>query len=163
MANNLFLSIPGLTDEKGAPQPGTVLVDSVPCLRISDFSFGVATAGVTAPGGPGKAEFSPLTAALPVDSCTPLFLKACAQGTHFATASVIVQTGGAGPTVTTEKYDLKAVAVRSLSVAGSPGGDQQSISLGYGALNITFTPLTAQGKGGTPSTGGFDIVTNTAS
>ena len=31
------------------------------------------------------------------------------------------------------------------------------------ALNITFTPLDTQGKAGTPSTGGWDIVTNTAS
>ena len=164
MAVDMFLSIPGLTDEKGAPSPGTVVIDSTPFLQISDFSFSVATTGVAPTGAPvGKVEFNPLTVVLPVDFVTPLLLRACVQGTQFANASLIVRAGGTSPPVTTEKYDFKTVVVRSLSVAGSASGDQQSLTFGYGALQITFTPLDTQGKAGTPSTGGFDIVTNTAS
>jgi len=164
MAVDMYLSIPGLTDEKGAAPPGAVLIGSVPFLQISDFSLGVATAGAAPTGASaGKVEFNPLTVVLPVDVVTPLLLRACVQGTQFADASLIVRTAGTSPPVTTEKYDFKTVVVRSLSVAGSPSGDQQSLTFGYGALQITFTPLNAQGKAETPSTGGFDIVTNTAS
>jgi len=152
MIVNMYLSIPGLTDG-----PGAVLIDSASYLQISDFSFGVTNTGA----GSGQVEFSALTVGLPVDFCTPKLLSACVSGTHFKTASLIVQTGGTSPPVTTEKYDLKEVAVGSLSVAGSAGGDQQSLTLGYGALQITSTPLNAQGKAQTPSTGGWDITTNT--
>ena len=154
MTVDMYLSIPGLTDG-----PGAVLIDSTPYLQISDFSFGVANTDA----GPGKVEFSALTVGLPVDFCTPKLFSACVRGTHFQSASLIAQTGGSSQPVTTEKYDLKDVVVRSLSVAGSASGDQQSLTLGYGALQITYTPLDAQGKAETPSTGGFDITTNTPS
>ncbi len=165
MAVNIYLSIPGLTDEKGAPQPGTVLIDSTPYLQISDFSFSIANTGVASMGaaaGKVELEFNPLTVVLPVDFVTPLLLQACAEGTQFANASLIVQAGGASPPVTTQKYDFKSVVLRSLSLAGSTSGDQQSLTFGYGALQITYTPLNAQGKAQTPSTGGFDITTNKA-
>lgn len=163
MAVNIYLSIPGLTDEKGAPQPGTVLIASTPYLQVSDFSFSIANTGVASTGAAaGKVEFNPLTVVLPVDFVTPLLLQACAEGTQFANASLIVQAGGTSSPVTTQKYNFKTVVLRSLSLAGSTSGDQQSLTFGYGALQITFTPLNAQGKAQTPSTGGFDITTNKA-
>jgi hypothetical protein len=73
-----------------------------------------------------------------------------------------VQARGTSPPVTTQKYDFKTVVLRSLSLAGSASGDQQSLTFGYGALQITYTPLNAQGKAPTPSRGGFYITTNKA-
>lgn len=165
MTVNIYLSIPGLTDEKGAPRPGTVLIDSKPYLQISDFSFSITDTGIASTGaaaGKVALEFNPLAVVLPIDFVTPLLLQACAEGTQFANASLIVRAGGTSSPVTTQKYDFKAVVLRSLSLEGSTSGDQQSLTFGYRALQITYTPLNAQGKAQTPPTGGFDITTNKA-
>ena len=74
MAVAMFLSIPDLTDEKGAPRPGTVVIDSVAYVRISDFSFSVANAGAVIVGtgaGQNQLELNPLTVTAPVDVLTP--------------------------------------------------------------------------------------------
>lgn len=72
-----------------------------------------------------------------------------------------MQAGGTPP-VPTQRYVFKTVVLRSLSLEGSTSGDQQSLTFGYSALQITYTPLDAQGKAQTSSTGGFDITTNKA-
>lgn len=172
MAIDIYLSIPGLTDEKGTPQPGGVVIDSTPYVQVSSFSFGVANAGAGETGAPntgagaGKAEFSDLSVGLPVGFSTPQLFRAAAAGTVVQNASLIVQTGGPGAPggpgrqITTQKYDLTEVVVVSLSVSGSASGDQQSLTLRYGAIQITCTPLDAKGNAGTPSTGGFDLTAN---
>ena len=170
MAIDIYLSIPGLTDEKGASQPGGVVIDSTPYVQVSSFSFGVANAGAQtgAPStgaGAGKAEFSDLNVSLPVGFCTPQLFQAAAAGTVVQQASLIVQTGGPGgpgQQITTQKYDLTEVIIVSLSVAGSASGDEQSLALRYGSLQISYTPLDAKGNAGTPSTGGYDLTTNKA-
>ena len=171
MAIDIYLSIPGLTDEKGASQPGGVVIDSTPYVQVSSFSFGVANAAAQtgAPNtgaGAGKAEFSDLSVSLPVGFSTPQLFQAAAAGTVVQQASLIVQTGGPGAPggpgrqITTEKYDLTEVIVVSLAVAGSVSGDEQSLALQYGSLQISYTPLDAKGNAGTPSTGGYDLTTN---
>jgi len=154
MATGLYLSIPDLTDEKGAARPGTVLINSVPYVQVSDFSFGLA-AGPGAAAGKLAVELNPLTVVLTAGAVTPLLLQACAGGTRFPSASLIVQEGA----VTTQKYEFKTVAVLALSVTGSAGGEQQSLTLGYSSLQVTCTPLNAQGQPEAPSTGGFDFTT----
>jgi type VI protein secretion system component Hcp len=165
MAVDMFLSITDLTDEKGAPRPGTVVIDSVAYVQISDFSFSAASSSAEGGAGADKAqvEFSPLTVVLPVDFLTPLLFQAVATGAVHPQAVLIVRSSGPYPPVTTQQYNFDEVAVRSLSVAGSPGGEQQTVSLAYGALQITFTPVDAQGKTGTPTTGGFNLATGTVS
>lgn len=169
MAANIYLSIPGLTDEKGAQRPETVLINSTPYVQITDFSFSVTNPGGAHPdaanpgGGPNQVLPGSLALELPVNFFTPLLLQACVDGTRFATASLIVQTGNPRPPVTSQQYDFKMVIVTSLSVAGSADGDQQSLALEYGALQITYTPLAAQGTAETPSSGGFDLTTSASS
>jgi hypothetical protein len=69
---------------------------------------------------------------------------------------------GAGPQVTTQRYDFKRVAVASLAVSASGPSDEQSVSFGYGALSISFTPVTTQGQAGQTVSGGFDLTQNKA-
>lgn len=161
MALSMYLSIPGLTDKNEAQPPETALIGSTPYLQITDFSFSVTNPGGAANTGAGKAQVQAgsLAVVLPVGFFTPKLLQACADGTEFATASLIVQTGSLKSVVTTQKYDFKAVTVASLAVAGSADGDQQSLTFGYRALQITYTPLAVQGQPETPSTGGFDLTT----
>jgi type VI protein secretion system component Hcp len=163
MAVDMFLSITDLTDEKGAPRPGTFVIDSVAYVQVSDFSFSVANPGEGAGTGKVRAEFNPLTVDLPVDFLTPLLFQAAATGAVHPQAVLIVRSSGPHPPVTTQQYKFTEVALRSLSVAGSPGGEQQTVSLGYRALQITFTPVDAQGKAQTPTTSGFDLATGTVS
>lgn len=164
MAVEIFLSITDLTDDKGAPRPGSVVIDSVAYVQISDFSFSVTSDVVSTGAAAGKTqvELNPLVVTLPVDFLTPLLLVSVAQGTTYPRAILIVRDSGPNP-VTTEQYEFQEVAVRSLSVAGSPGGDQQTAALGYGAFQVTATPVTAQGQAGAPTTAGFNITTNRAS
>ena len=177
MAIDIYLSIPGLTDENGTAQPGGVVIGSAPYVQVSSFSFGVVNTGAAQTGAPntgagaGKAEFSDLSVVLPVGFSTPPLFRAAAAGTVFQHATLIVQSGGPGGPgspggpggqVTTQKYDLTEVVAVSLAVTGSASGDQQSLTLRYGAIQITYTPLDAKGNAGTPSTGGYDLTTNKA-
>jgi type VI protein secretion system component Hcp len=77
-------------------------------------------------------------------------------------ATLLVQAVGAGPQVTTQRYDFKQAAVASLAVSGSGQSDEQSVSFGYGALTISFTPETTRGQAGETVSGGFDLTQNKA-
>jgi type VI protein secretion system component Hcp len=158
MAIDMFLSITDLTDEKGAPRPGTVVIDGVGYVPISDFSFSVANGGaviVGVPAGQSQLELNPLTVTLPVDVLTPLLLASVEQGTSHPSATIIVRDSGHNPPVTTQQYEFAEVGVRSLAVAGSSGGEQQTASLAYARLQVTFTPVSAQGKAEPPTTSGL--------
>jgi type VI secretion system secreted protein Hcp len=166
MAVELYLSVPGLTDAPGTPETGTATIDSVQYLEISSFAFSVVgqqgqpSAGTGA--GAGKVQFSPFSVMLAVDSATPQLFQACATGKVFPTATVLVQDGGAGPQLTTQRYDFKEVVVQSLAVSASAEGDQQSVSFGYGALSISYTPVTGPGQPGTTTSAGWDLIKNQA-
>ena len=63
MADPMFLSITDLTDDKGTPRPGTVVIDGVAYVLISDFSFSVANAGAVIVGvaaGQSQLQLNPL-------------------------------------------------------------------------------------------------------
>jgi type VI secretion system secreted protein Hcp len=163
---DFYLSIPGLTDGPGTPQSGTTAIDSVQYLQITSFSFSVAgqpgePAAATGAGA-GKAQFSPFSVVLPAGFATPRLFQACATGREFATATLLARAAGADPQVTTQRYDLKLVVVQSLAVSASAQSEEQSVSFGYRALSISFTPVSAQGQAGTPVSGGFDLTQNKA-
>jgi len=163
---DLYLSIPGLTDGPGTPQSGTTTIDSVQYVQITSFSFSVAgqpgePAAATGAGA-DKVQFSPFSVVLPVDFAMPRLFQACATGKEFATATLLVRAAGADPQVTTQRYDFKLVVVQSLAVSASAQSDEQSVSFGYRALSISFTPVSAQGQAGEPVSGGFDLTQNKA-
>ena len=74
-----------------------------------------------------------------------------------------MQESGPNPPVITQQYDFAKVTVRSLAVAGSPGGNQQTASMAYARLQATFTPVSAQGKAEPPITGSLSSATDTVS
>ena len=166
MTVELYLGIPGLTQGPGTAETGTATIDSVQYLQISSFAFSVAgeqgqpSAGTGA--GAGKVQFGPFSVTLTVDQATPQLFQACATGKVFPTATVLVRDGGGGPQVSTQQYDFKQVVVQSLSVSASADSDQQSVTFGYGALSITYTPATAQGQPGAPISAGWDLTENQA-
>jgi type VI secretion system secreted protein Hcp len=166
VAVELYLSIPGLTDGPGTPETGTATVDSVQYLQISSFAFSVAgqqgQPSAATGAGAGKVQFSPFSVMLPVDNATPQLFQACAMGKVFPTATVLVQDGSADPQLTTQRYDFKQVVVQSLAVSASAQSDQQSVSFGYGALSISYTPVTGQGQPGAPISAGWDLTQNQA-
>jgi type VI protein secretion system component Hcp len=155
MAVDMFLSITDLTDDKGTPRPGTVVIDGVAYVQISDFSFSVANPGaviVEVSAGQSQLQLNPVTVTLAVDVLTPLLLVSVEQGTSHPRATIIVRDSGLNPPVTTQQYEFAEVGVRSLAVAGSPGGDQQTAILAYARLQVTFTPVSGQGKAEPPIT-----------
>ena len=161
MPVNLYLSIPGLTDQAGTAESGVVTIDSVQYLQLSSFDLSLAGGSAGAAGaGAGKVEFSPFSITLAVNHSTPLFLQACAAGTGYGAATVLVRTGGPGPQVTTQQYNFKLVVVKSLAVSETADASQQTVTLEYGAVSVSYTPVTGQGQPGTPVTGGWNQVTN---
>jgi len=164
-AANMYLSIAGLTDTEGGT-PETVLVGATSYIQISGFVLGASTS-TPAPGTvSGKVNFSYLGVDLAVGLFTPALLKACATGTSYTDASLIVQTSGvSGKPVTTEKYDFGNVFVRSMSIAASGGGGKpmQHLDFEYGSVRVTYTPYSATGTARTPTTFGWDLLTAQAS
>jgi type VI protein secretion system component Hcp len=160
----LYLSIPGLTDQAGTAESGIATIDSVQYLQLSSFDVSVAgllgAPASPAGAGAGKVQFSPFSVTLPVNHATPQLFQACAAGREFPAATLLVRTGGPGPQVTAQQYSFKLVVVRSLTISETADSSQQTVTVEYGAVSISYTPVTGQGQPGTPVTGGWNQVSN---
>jgi len=59
--------------------------------------------------------------------------------------------------VTYLKYKLKDVLISSYSQSGGEGGASESLSMNFMEIEIIHTPFGADGKGGTPAKGKFNV------
>jgi type VI secretion system secreted protein Hcp len=136
-------------------------------IHVSSFSFGVTNAGTGGSNlgsGGGRANVQDLHFTKVVDQASPNLFLACATGKHFDTATVTVRRAGETPQEYLV-YDLEEVFVSSISTSGHEGGGiaQESCSLNFSKVTLTYTPQNPDGSPGAANPKTFDLKANKGS
>jgi type VI secretion system secreted protein Hcp len=135
-------------------------------IDVLSWSWGVAQtgggssgAGGGAGGGAGKAAFEDFHFVSRISKASPALFLACATGTHHKSASLSgVRSAAKSKTGEFLKYKLSDVVVTSDQHSGDENGAPvEQFSLNYSKIEISYTPQTATGAGGTPIQAGFDV------
>jgi type VI secretion system secreted protein Hcp len=135
-------------------------------IALSAVEFGVentATIGTASGGaGAGKAKFRVLKVSKQVDSASPSLFKALVTGAHFTQAKIFVRRAGGTTPVDYATYQFGLVYVTDIDVSGSSGGDalEETVTLAYGAMQMTYSPLTATGAADKQQVATWNQVTN---
>ena len=137
MAVDVFLKI---GDVKGESKDATHKDE----IDVLSWSWGVSNA-VDARAGAGKANFQDLNFMHAVDKSSPVLLKACAMGDHFADATLVSRKAGKGQ----QEYlivKLKEVFVSSVQPSGSSEHPMESVSLVFGHIDLEYKPQKEDGS-----------------
>ena len=130
-------------------------------IHVTSFSFGVSNAGsggINMGSGSGKSSLQDLHVTKVMDKSSPNLWLACCTGKHYDTACLIVRRAGDKPQ-TYLKYDMKEVFISSYASSGAEGGGiaQESVSLNFASVELTYYVQKADGTGTTAITRGWDI------
>lgn len=168
MAFDAFCYFPG-TDVEGETQDKDM--KSNKAFEILSFEIGaennINIGSITAGGGAGKATFKELNITKKTDTAScAMFSKLC-EGNHFDDMTIELRRAGgaAGASGKTFlKWEFKLVMFQDISWSGSDGDDicEETVVMQYGAMKVTYTPQDKQGKDGTPKSGEWSRVLNTA-
>jgi type VI secretion system secreted protein Hcp len=138
-------------------------------IEIMSFSWGVSNPvniGSASGGmGAGKASLSSFNLMKKTDAASPSLFKACCSGSHYTDVTITLRKAGGTTPLEYLVYVFKTVFVESIQWSGSTGGDDtptESVSLGYGSVQITYK--TQDAKGGAKDTlgAGWDQIKNVA-
>ena len=136
-------------------------------IHVSSFSFGVTnsgTGGSNLGSGGGRSNIQDMHFTKVVDQASPNLFIACATGKHFDTATITVRRAGETPQEYLT-YELSEVFVSSISTSGHEGGGiaQESVSLNFSKIKMTYTPQNPDGSPGAANPKTYDVKANKAS
>ena len=135
-------------------------------IDVLAWSWGLSNSGSAHVGGgagAGKVNVQDLSFTKWIDSSTPKLVKACCDGSHFASALLTVRKAGGSP-VEYVKLKLTEVLITSISTGGSGGEDRltENVTLNFGKFSLDYTPQDDKGAAGTAINAGWNIAENTA-
>jgi type VI secretion system secreted protein Hcp len=149
----------------GIPGGGSPAGHGADGIEVSSWSWGVSNSSGSTGGGAGKVKFNEFTIKKTVDSASPLFFRAVAQGQHYH--SVILyfdeapgSSGASGTPPTYATYmtiTLTNVFISADAIFGGAGGSSsgdrptESITLNFAKVQMTYSP---QGAAPTSFSGG---------
>jgi type VI secretion system secreted protein Hcp len=149
---------------------GDIKVDSTDArhkdeIRVSSWDWGMAAAqphgGGGAGGGAVRAEFRNLRFAHLIDAASPLIMLACASGRRLRDANLTVRRAGAFPfEFLIVKLSDVLVASIDAAVNEEKGELFESVTLGFGKLDLQFVPQSATGTAGSPARFAWDLQAN---
>jgi type VI secretion system secreted protein Hcp len=133
-------------------------------IQLESFSFGVSNTGSFAfggGGGTGKANFQSFNLTKKVDAASPSLFLACCTGQHSPTAVVSIRKAG-GTQEDYLIYTFSDTMIDSYQVGGSTGSELpiESVSFGYGKMEIEYKTQDAKGMLGKPVKAGYDLTKN---
>lgn len=124
-------------------------------MDIYSFSFGasnpVTIGSGTGGSGGGRVSLSSFSIMKKSDNSSPLLFQACAQGEHYAKATVVLRKAGgsANNQGVFLQYDFTELYVESIQWSGSTGGDDtpsESVSFAFATIAITNYKQDTTGK-----------------
>lgn len=160
MAFDAFLKLEGIkgesTDSKHKDE-----------IDIESFSWGAQQAVGHTGGGKsaGKASISSFSFMKKTDKSSAVLFQGCCTGQHFKDALVTVRRAGGKDPVEYLKYKFSDVMVESVQWSGAAGGEEtpsESVTLAFNKVEVTYTPMDATGKPGSPVVTSYDIRAGTA-
>jgi len=136
-------------------------------IHVSSFSFGVTntgTGGSNLGSGGGRSNVQDMHFTKVTDSSSPNLFLGCATGKHYNNATVTVRRAGENPQEYLI-YKLTEVYISSITTSGHEGGGiaQESVSLNFSKVEITYTPQNADGTPGAKNTKTYDVKANKGS
>jgi type VI secretion system secreted protein Hcp len=141
MAVDVFLKIGDIKGEsKDSKHAGEI--------DVLSWSWGVAQTGSVSMGGgggAGKANFQDLSFMHALDKASPVLMKACAMGDHFADATLVSRKAGKGQ----QDYlivKMKEVFITSVQPSGSSEHPMESVSMSFGHIDLEYKPQKEDGS-----------------
>jgi type VI secretion system secreted protein Hcp len=137
-------------------------------IHMTSFSFGVTnagTGGINTGSGAGRCSMQDLHFTKVMDKASPNLFIGCCTGKHFTKATITVRRAGSEEKPQTYlTYDLTEVFISSYSTSGAEGGGiaQESVSLNFSKVKMTYFAQNAQGGGTTAIPKTYDIKANKA-
>jgi type VI secretion system secreted protein Hcp len=136
-------------------------------IHVSSFSFGVTntgTGGSNLGSGASKSNVQDLHVTKTMDKASPNLFIGCCNGKHFPKATFYVRRAGENPQVYL-KYELTEVFISSYSTSGHEGGGiaQESVSLNFSKVKMSYFVQKADGTGTTEIPKTWDLKANKAS
>jgi type VI secretion system secreted protein Hcp len=114
-------------------------------IEVSSFDWGSGLQNTASSGsGAGKVTVHDLSITKYVDKSSPVLMKACATGTHFNSAIIVVRKAG-GTQQDYLTYTLEDVLVSSYSVSDS-GQPTEHMSLSFGKISVEYKPQKPDGS-----------------
>jgi type VI secretion system secreted protein Hcp len=158
MAGEMFLKLGDITGESKADGHAGE-------IEIMSWSWGATQSGSTRGISgltAGKVNVQDLTFTKLVDTATTNVQNAVCAGTSFPLATLICEkTGGNNKkAVQYLKMKLKDVLVSSYSCGGSGGSDThtETVTLNFGSVETTYTPMNADGTPGAAKPTAWNVV-----
>lgn len=133
-------------------------------IHCHSFSFGLTntgTGGSNLGSGGGRSNIQDMHFTKTIDSASPNLFIACATGKHFSKAQVVVRRAGEKPQNYLE-YELTEAYISSVTTSGHEGGGlaQESVSINFSKIKMTYTPQNADGSAGAKNEKTYDIKAN---
>ena len=133
---------------------------------ILSYSWGEAqltpASGAGGGSGTGKVVMQDFHFSMHVSKASPKLFLACAKGEHFKTAVLTVRRAGVSPTEFL-KWRFTDMLISAFQTAGdlaSGALPTDHVSLGFGKVEVEYTPVKADGSPGAPVKAGWDVKTN---
>ena len=161
MAFDAFLKLEGIkgesTDAKHKDE-----------IDIESFSWGAQQSVGHTGGGrsAGKASVTSFNFLKKTDKSSAILFQGVCTGQHFKDALGTVRRAAGKDPVEYLKYKFSEVMVEAVQWSGSAGGGDEtpseSVTLAFNKVEITYTPMDATGKPGSPIVTSYDIKAGTA-
>ena len=160
MAIDMFLKIDGIDGESTDARHKNE-------IAILSFAWGEtqstpASGAGGGGGGAGKVVMQDFHFAMLVSKASPRLFLACAKGEHFKTAVLTVRRAGVSLTELL-KWHITDVLISAFQTAGDAAASvlpTDHVSLGFGKIEVEYTPVKPDGKPGVPVKAGWDVKTN---
>ena len=135
-------------------------------IHCHSFSFGVSnagTGGINLGSGASKSNVQDLHLTKVMDKSSPNLWIGCCNGKHFTKATFYARRAGENPQVYL-KYELTEVFISSYATSGAEGGGiaQESFSLNFSKVKMSYYVQNADGTGTTEIPKTWDIKANKA-
>jgi type VI secretion system secreted protein Hcp len=123
-------------------------------IDVLAWSWGLSQSGTFhhgSGGGAGKANYQDLSITKYVDLSSPNLMLYCANGDHFASATLTVRKAGKQP-LEYMKITMKQVLVTSVSTGGSGGEDRltENVTLNFAEIYYDYKKQKPDGSGEAP-------------
>lgn len=161
MAVDMFLDIEGEIggESQDAKHKGEI--------DVLAWSWGMSQSGsfhTGGGGGSGKANFQDISVTKWIDKSSAILMLYCANGDHFAKATLTVRKSGKTP-LEYLVIKMKDVLVTSVSTGGSGGEDKltENVSLNFREVKVEYKEQKKDGSGEAAKTFTWNIPENVGS
>lgn len=143
MAVDIFLKIDGVKGEsRDAKHAGEI--------DVLDWNWGMNQSGsshVATGGGSGKVNVRDITLTKKVDRSSPVLVKYCCNGQHFANAQLTVRKAGGKP-VEYLVLKIKDLLISKIDTGGSRSDDTvtENVTLNFAQFDLIYTPQKPDGS-----------------